>query len=111
MKTKILVLTIAFLSLTLSSFTISKNQVVSGVYDGVEDTNYVFTITKGDKTERMEFNYLSEDVFENFDLDSDELIGTSFTITYEKEKEMIVNDDGEDEEVEYLTITKLSVNN
>ncbi len=110
MKTKFLVLTIAFLGLTLSSFTTTPNQVLSGVYNGVEDSNYIFTITKGGVKEKMVFNYLAEDVFENFDLDSDELIGTSFSITYIKENEMIVNDLGEDEEVEYLTITKLVVN-
>lgn len=110
MKAKILILTIAFLGLTFSAFTVASKQTLSGVYDGVEDSNYVFTITKGDKTEKMVFNYLAEDVFENFDLDSDEFIGTSFTITYIKETEMIVNDLDEDEEVESLTITKLVIN-
>ncbi|MGB6268778.1 MAG: hypothetical protein WBF67_07170 [Olleya sp.] len=110
MKTKLSIIAIAFLSFTLSSFTLNPIQTLSGVYEGLEDTNYVFTISNKDGNEKMVFNYLAEDVFENYDLDSDEYIGKSFTITYEESSEIIENEEGEEEEVEYLTITKLQLN-
>ncbi|RAJ14512.1 hypothetical protein [Olleya aquimaris] len=110
MKSKLIILAIACLSATLSSFTTNPTQTtVTGVYDGLEDTNYAFTITTKKGKEKMIFNYLAEDVFENFDLDSDENVGKVFKITYEASVEIIETDEDEDEELEYLTITKLEL--
>ncbi|WGD35258.1 hypothetical protein [Olleya sp. YS] len=110
MKSKLIILAIALVSVTLSSFTTNPTQTtVTGVYEGVVDTNYIFTVNTKDGKEKMAFNYLGEDVFENFDLDAEENIGKTFTITYEASLEIGENEEGDEEEVEYLTITKLKL--
>ena len=58
----------------------------------------------------MKFQYASEEVLENYDLDTDEYIGEDFKITYQTSIEVVEDEDGNEEEIEVLTITDLMLN-
>lgn len=107
MKTK-LVLIVALLVVTLSSFTTLKTESVIGVYDGFDEYNYNFTITDEDEDEiTMSFQNVTESVLKSFDLTSDDLIGNTYQITYEVGKETYEDEDGNEEETEVYNIVAL----
>lgn len=111
MKTKLIVLALVLVAFLSTAFVtpLTKN-TVSGTYEGTEEFNYVFTVTVKGEKQTMEFQYASDEVLENYDLDTDDYIGEDFTITYETSTEIVEDEDGNEEEVEVLTITDLVLN-
>ncbi|QCE40571.1 hypothetical protein [Psychroserpens sp. NJDZ02] len=108
MKAKLIIIAIAFLSLT--SFTTTETLVVSGVYKGVVEYDYVFAVAEEGAKENMLFQYVSEEALESFDLESDDYVGSQFTVTYEKTTEMSEDEEGNEIEIQVLTITGLELN-
>jgi len=81
---------------------------IVAVYDGHEDYGYNFIATHDDDEEyTITFQEVSEEVSKAFDLDSDTLINKKFKITYTAETETTIDDDGNEDEEEVLTIVKL----
>jgi len=111
MKTKLIVSALALVAFLSTAFTIPllKN-TVSGTYEGTEEFNYVFTVTVKGEKQTMKFQYVSEEVLENYDLDTEDYIGEDFTITYETSTEVVEDQDGNEEVEEVLTITRLILN-
>ena len=107
MKAKLIIIAIAFLSLT--SFTATETLVVSGVYKGVVEYDYVFAVTEKGAKQNMLFQYVSEEALESFDLESDDYVGSQFTVTYEKTTEMSEDEEGNEIGIEVLTITGLEL--
>ncbi len=111
MKTKLIVSVFALVAYLSTAFiTPSTQKAISGTYEGTEEFNYVFTVeVKGEK-QTMKFQYASEEVLENYDLDTDEYIGEDFKITYQTSIEVVEDEEGNEEEIEVLTITDLMLN-
>ena len=109
MKTKTaLFFSILFIALTSFTSLIQDSQYVIGDYDGHEDYGYNFIVINSDDEERtMTFHEVDKDVLSNYDLDSEDLIGTKFEVTYTSEIETIIDENGDEEENETLTITAL----
>lgn len=111
MKTKLIVLALALVAFLSTAFvTPLTKSTVSGTYEGTEEFNYVFTVTVKGEKQTMEFQYASDEVLENYDLDTDDYIGEDFTITYETSTEVVEDEEGNEEEIEVLTITDLVLN-
>ena len=111
MKTKLIISALAVIAfLSISFINPLTKDVVTGTYEGTEGFSYVFTVTVDGKAEAMVFQYASDEVLENYDLDSDDHIGDDFTITYEKSTEIAEDNDGNEEDVEVLTIVDLKLN-
>lgn len=111
MKTKLIVLALALVAFLSTAFvTPLTKSTVSGTYEGTEEFNYVFTVTVKGEKQTMEFQYASDEVLENYDLDTDDYIGEDFTITYETSTELVEDEEGNEEEIEVLTITDLVLN-
>ncbi|MBL7559177.1 hypothetical protein JAO71_05105 [Olleya sp. YSTF-M6] len=105
MKAKLIIIAIAFLSLT--SFVSNNTMAVTGVYKGVVEYDYVFHINETDRS--MTFQYLSDEALEAFDLDSEEFVGSKFEVTYEVLQEMSEDTEGNEVEIEIYTITALEL--
>ncbi|MEZ4798030.1 MAG: hypothetical protein R2785_12780 [Flavobacteriaceae bacterium] len=111
MKTKsitvISVLVMSFL-LLVSVNKAQDTETFEGVFDGKEDYGYNFigTDSEGDEY-TMTFHQVDDKVMETYNLDSDDLIGTNFEVTYKTKKEVIKDEDGFEEENETLTIVAL----
>ena len=112
-------LMLAFLSLSSfkldlkvnNTYTILEDQeglIVYATYDGQEDYGYNFITTdkKGQET-TLTFQNIEEPVLSVFDLSSDTFVGTKFKITFNKEIEVITDEDEIEIEEETNTITKL----
>ncbi len=111
MKTKT-TLFFSILFITLTSFTslIQDTQYVLGEFDGHEDYGYNFIVINSDDEERtMTFHEVEKDVLNSYDLDSEDLIGAKFSITYTSEIETVLDENGEEEENEILTIIDLKL--
>ncbi|OIQ23180.1 hypothetical protein [Lacinutrix sp. MedPE-SW] len=109
-KNKITLVLVGVLLLTLSSFkSITQDTLtIKAVYDGVEDYGYNFIHTNSEGDERtIIFQEIKDDVLASFDLESDELIGENFKVTYTSTTVTETDEDGFDDEVEVLTIIKL----
>ncbi|WP_452221809.1 hypothetical protein [Lacinutrix salivirga] len=107
MKTK-LVLVIALLSLSLTGFTTSNVDSITGVYDGFDEYSYNFVITDEDDNDTiMSFQNVSDSVLKAFDLSSDDLVGKTFEITYEVATETYEDEEGNEEEAEVYNIVAL----
>lgn len=102
----------------LASFTTPKDGVmntknqeektITGVYDGHEDYGYNFIYKLSDGKERtMTFQIAEADVLKAYDLESEDLIGGHFSVTYTITTETIMDENDFEEEVETKTITKL----
>ena len=101
------VLIFSFLVLTAVK-SIQEKQTFEGVYDGQEDYGYNFIGLDSDGEEyTMTFQSINEDLLENFNLNSEEFIGTKFTVTYTTEIEVERDEDGFEEEIETNTIVAL----
>ena len=55
----------------------------------------------------MTFQQVDAKVLETYNLDSDDLIGTNFEVTYKTKKEFIKDEDGYEEDIETLSIIAL----
>ena len=109
MKTKTtLFFSILFISLTSFTNSIQDTQYVSGAFDGHEDYGYNFIVINDEEEERtMTFHEVETEVLNSYDLDSEDLIGTTFKITYTIDKETVLDENGDEEENETLTIVDL----
>lgn len=111
MKTKsVHTIGILFVSFLLL-MSINKSQdteTFEGTFDGKEDYGYNFIGTDSDGDEyTMTFHQVDVKVLQSYNLDSDDLIGTHFEVTYKTKKEVIKDEDGFEEENETLTIIAL----
>lgn len=109
MKTKTaLFFSILFIALTSFTSLDQDKQIVVGTYDGPEDYGYNFIVTNDEGEERtMTFHEVNNDVLSNYDLDSEEFIGIKFEVIYSSETETILDENGDEEENEILTIVTL----
>lgn len=83
-------------------------ETFNGTFDGKEDYGYNFIGTNGDGDEyTMTFQQVDAKVLEAYNLDSDNLIGTKFEVTYKIKKEVIKDEDGFEDENETLIIVAL----
>jgi hypothetical protein len=111
MKTKSIniigVLFVSFL-LLVSANKKQDTETFEGAFDGKEDYGYNFIGTDSDGDEyTMTFHQVDAKVLETYNLDSDELIGTNFEVTYKTKIETIKDQDGYEEDIETLTIIAL----
>ena len=109
MKTKTaLFFSILFISLTSFTSLIQDTQSVLGEFDGHEDYGYNFIFINDDGDERtITFQEVEAEVLNTYDLDSEDLIGTRFEITYTSNIETVLDENGDEEENETLTIIAL----
>jgi hypothetical protein len=94
---------------TLTSMTTTQDtQTFEGVYDGHEDYGYNFIgIDLEDEEYTITFQNIDESLLKSFDLKSDKLIGSKFTVSYTTKVETLKDEDGYEDEVEVNTITAL----
>ena len=57
----------------------------------------------------MTFHYVNDEVLDKYDLDTEDFIGETFAITFEKSIEVYEDEDGNEEESEVLTILDLKL--
>lgn len=120
MKTRFLVVLVVLggLFFSLTSFTpnntlgnktaLQDTTVITADYDGNEDYGYNFLYVDEDDIEKtITFKEVAKDVLLMFNLNSDELVGKSFEITYIIKLDEYENDEGETEEEEIFFITQL----
>ncbi|RIA08654.1 hypothetical protein OE09_0474 [Flavobacteriaceae bacterium MAR_2010_72] len=109
-------LILTFLSLSLASYAFSNvngaNQdstTIIGEYEGHEDYGYNFIATRDDDDSEytITFQKVNDDVLAQFNLQSDELIGMKFKITYKVKLVVTKDENGFDDENEIYTITAL----
>lgn len=86
MKTKIL-LVLCAMAMTFMSFTSNdpKDKSATVIYDGYEYDEYSFRITgdEEDEDSYLYFSNISMEILKSHDLQSDQLIGQRFKITYQ----------------------------
>lgn len=110
MKTKFITAIIAlFAAISFGFYNPFTNQTVTGVYQGEEDFNYQFSVTQNGKSSTMTFHYVNDEVLDKYDLDTEDFIGETFAITFEKSIEVYEDEDGNEEETEVLTILDLKL--
>ena len=108
-KTAIMVgfLIVCFFSFT-SVVTLNNTEIFEGVYDGQEDYGYNFIgINEDDEEYTMTFQQVDKSLLKSFDLQSEQLVGTKFMVTYTIEIEILKDDDGFEDEIETYTIIDL----
>ena len=111
MKTKsiaiVSVLFLSFLAFT-SVNRVQDNQTFEGVYDGKEDYGYNFLGLNSEGDEyTMTFHNIDATVLKSFDLNSDKLIGSKFSVTFFTKIIVEKDEDGFDDETETNTIVGL----
>lgn len=97
MKSLLIVLFVAVSSLTTFG---QETSTMIGTYEGYIDGVYVFSDGEGYTTE---FSNITDDVANEFDLNSEKFVGNQFMITFTVDSEM----DEDDEEIQVSTIVKL----
>jgi hypothetical protein len=98
MKSILVVLFVALSS--FGNLNVQETDKMNATFAGYEDGMYVFTDSDGYQSE---FNYVSQDVSQQFDLTDKQYVGKQFTITYTVDTEI----DEEDEEIQVSTIVGL----
>ncbi|MGC1472906.1 MAG: hypothetical protein WA775_09965 [Psychroserpens sp.] len=112
MKTKsvflVSFLLVTFVALT-SMNTLQKQETFEGVYDGQEDYGYNFigTYEGEDEEYTMTFQNIDASVLSSFDLKSEKLVGSKFSVTYTIKVESVKDEDGYEDEIETYTIIAL----
>ncbi|MCB0383344.1 MAG: hypothetical protein KDD05_08625 [Psychroserpens sp.] len=111
MKTKTAIMA-GFLMVCFFSFTsmLTKNstEIFEGIYDGQEDYGYNFIgIDDDDEEYTMTFHEVDESLLKSFDLQSEQLVGTKFMVTYTISTETLKDEDGFEDEIETYTIIAL----
>ncbi|MEM5563842.1 hypothetical protein WNY78_01940 [Psychroserpens sp. AS72] len=111
MKTKSVLITgllSVFLFVLTAANTLQDTITFEGVYDGHEDYGYNFIETSEDGDEfTMTLQRIDESLLKSFDLNTDKLIGSKFSVTYTTEIETEKDEDGYEDEVEVYTIVAL----
>jgi len=117
MKTKFLFLLIALSTLSLTAINSPINQIektvevnfleqIKGVFDGSDEYGYTFILTLDDGEGIIfTFNALEKEVSEQYNLESEDLLGKSFLITFET----LIEASNNEKEEEIYTITSLEV--
>ncbi|MBR9845812.1 MAG: hypothetical protein GYB35_06740 [Algicola sp.] len=111
MKTKTITmvgfLMICFFSLS-SMLTVNTTEIFEGIYDGKEDYGYNFIGIDEDEEEyTMTFQEVDKSLLKSFDLQSEDLVGTKFMVTYTITTETLKDEDGYEDEIETYTIVAL----
>ncbi|WP_040280237.1 hypothetical protein [Psychroserpens damuponensis] len=97
-----------FLFVLTSANTDQDTTTFIGIYDGYEDYGYNFIETSDDGDDyTMTLQHLDKSLLKSFDLNSEKLIGTKFSVTYTTETEIEKDEDGYEDEVEVYTIIAL----
>jgi hypothetical protein len=111
MRTKsVLIVSFLFMSFLILTSTrpLQDTETFEGTFDGHEDYGYNFIGLDEDKQEyTMTFQEIEKAALESFNLDSDDLIGTKFMVTYKTKKETVKDEDGYEEDLETYTILRL----
>ncbi len=111
MKTKsVFIVCLLFMSFVMLTSVkgVQDTLTFEGTFDGHEDYGYNFIgIDEDDEEFTMTFHEMDEALLEFYDLDSDDLVGTKFMVTYTSKTETVKDDDGYDEDIETLTIVAL----
>ncbi|TDT47154.1 hypothetical protein CLV90_1226 [Maribacter spongiicola] len=97
MKSILIVLFVAVSSLTTFG---QDTSTMNGTYEGYINGAYVFSDNEGNTAE---FNDITDDVANEFDLNSQKFVGKQFTITFIVDSEL----DEDDEEIQVSTIVEL----
>lgn len=111
MKTKSIII-VSFLIFSLLTLTSVKNmqvkQLFEGVYDGRVEYGYNFegVDDEGDKY-TMTFHKIGDELLKSFNLNSEELIGTKFSVTYTTEIKNKIDENDFKVEIETVIITDL----
>jgi len=83
-------------------------KTIIATFDGAEAYGYNFIVSNVDDEEStITFQNADDEVLEAFDLASEALIGTTMKVTYTAVTEIEADEDGFENEIEVLTITKL----
>lgn len=100
-------LMVCFFSFT-SMVTLNSTEIFEGVYDGKEDYGYNFIGIDEDEEEyTMTFQEIDKSLLKSFDLQSENLVGTKFMVTYTITTETLKDEDGFEDEIETYTIVAL----
>lgn len=92
----------------LNRVEIQQTNSVKGDYDGKEDYGYNFIVVNGDGDERtLTFQNVDKSVLIAFNLESEALVGKSFEVIYTIDYETMLDENGDEEEIETKTITAL----
>ncbi|MBD1259390.1 hypothetical protein HZY62_02225 [Maribacter polysiphoniae] len=99
---KTLFITLFLIVSNLGGATLQETEKMTATFDGIEDGIYYFTDADGFSNE---FQHISEDALNSFDLSDAKYKGQTFIITYISETET----DDLDEEISVNTITGLKL--
>ncbi|MBQ0788535.1 MAG: hypothetical protein KBT69_13635 [Oceanihabitans sp.] len=109
MKTKI-TLVLAVLCIALTSFTtLNQDRItVDGQYDGSDGYGYNFIVFNDDDEETtLTLHEVEEDVLDEYNLDTEDVIGSHFQITYIAVTETVLDENGDEQDEEKRTIVAL----
>ena len=88
--------------------TIQDTKTFEGTYDGQEDYGYNFIGLNADKEEyTMTFQKVDDSILNSFDLKTEKLIGSKFSVTYTTKIETENDENGYEEDIEIYTIIAL----
>lgn len=97
-----------FLFVLTAANTVQDTTTFEGVYDGHEDYGYNFIETSDDGDDyTITLQNIDESLLKSFDLLSDKLIGSKFSVTYSTKTMTEKDEDGYEDEVEIYTIVAL----
>lgn len=97
---KTLCITLLLLVSGLNTSVIQESEKVNATFEGLENGIYFFTDTDGFS---IEFEHISQEALDSFDLSDDTYMGKMFTVTYTSDTEL----DEMDEEIVVNTIMAL----
>lgn len=101
------VLFLSFILLT-SANTTQEKIIFEGIYDGSEDYGYNFIgVDKNGEEYTMTFHKIDDELLKGFNLKSDALVGSKFSVTYSTEIKNETDEDGYDVEIQTNTILAL----
>ena len=108
-KSKVIVSLLVFACFLLTaSKGIQEKFTIEGVYDGKEDYGYSFIVKDKEGEERtMAFQNIDEALLTSYNLDSNEYVGSKFSVTYTTKIIVEKDSDGFDDETEINTIIAL----
>lgn len=109
-KKSIVIVGVLLLScfLLTSTKSIQENGTLEGIYDGKEDYGYSFLVVDEEGEEyTMAFQSINPSLLKSYNLDSDEFIGSKFSVTYTTKIEIEKDEDGYEDETEINTIMAL----
>jgi hypothetical protein len=108
-KSIVIVGVLVLFSLLLTALkSIQDKEIFEGIYDGKEDYGYSFLAEDEEGEEyTIAFQNVNATILKSYDLDSDEFIGSKFSVTYTTKIEVEKDEDGYEDETEINTIVAL----